>query len=77
MDREPPRREILSAVNQLEPSRPIGANFPLSLLVATKLVRTVGIELSIKFAKSHVVMVLPTANQKNWSQMELNSPSSP
>jgi hypothetical protein len=31
-------------VNQLEPSRPIGANFPLSLLAATKLVGVVGIE---------------------------------
>jgi hypothetical protein len=31
-------------VNQLEPSRPIGADFPVSLLVATKLVGAVGIE---------------------------------
>jgi hypothetical protein len=37
----------------------------------------VGIELLIKFTKSRVVMVLPTANQMNWSQMELSFLSSP
>jgi len=37
----------------------------------------VGIELLFNFTKSHVVMVLPTANQMNWSQMELSFASSP
>jgi len=32
----------------------------------------VGIELLIQFTKSHAVTVLPTANQMNWSQMELS-----
>jgi hypothetical protein len=35
------------------------------------LVGAVGIELLIQFPKSRVVTVLPTANQMNWSQMEL------
>lgn len=35
------------------------------------LVGAVGIELSIKFTKSHVVKVLPTADRRNWSQLEL------
>ena len=38
--------------------------------------RPVKIELLIKFTKSRVVTVLPTANQMNWSQMELNCVSS-
>jgi hypothetical protein len=37
----------------------------------------VGIELLIKFTKSRVVTVLPTANQMNWSQMELSFATSP
>jgi hypothetical protein len=36
------------------------------------LVGAVGIELSIKFTKSYVVTVLPTADPMNWSQLELN-----
>jgi hypothetical protein len=31
----------------------------------------VGFELLIQFTKSHVVTVLPTADQMNWSQMQL------
>jgi hypothetical protein len=38
------KRIELSAVNQLEPSRRIGADIPISLLVAMKLVGAVGIE---------------------------------
>jgi hypothetical protein len=41
------------------------------------LVGAVGIELSFNFTKSRVFTVLPTVNQMNWSQMELNSASSP
>ena len=41
------------------------------------LVGAVGIELLIKLTKSRVVTVLPTANQMNWSQMELSFASSP
>jgi len=37
----------------------------------------VGIELLFNFTKSRVFTVLPTVNQMNWSQMELNSPSAP
>ena len=40
-----------------------------------KLVGAVGIELLINFTKSHVFTVLPTADQMNWSQMELNEVS--
>jgi hypothetical protein len=39
--------------------------------------RAAGIEVLIKFTKSRVVTVLPTANQMNWSQMELSFASSP
>ena len=35
------------------------------------MVGAVGIELLINFTKSCVFTVLPTANQMNWSQMEL------
>jgi hypothetical protein len=37
----------------------------------------VGIELLIKFTKSRVFTVLPTANQMNWSQMELTNTKAP
>jgi hypothetical protein len=36
------------------------------------MVEAVGIELLNKSTKSHAVTVLPTANQMNWSQMELS-----
>jgi hypothetical protein len=36
------------------------------------LVAAVGIELLTKLNKSHIVAVLPTVYQMNWSQMELN-----
>jgi len=36
------------------------------------LVGAVGIELLFNFTKSRVFTVLPTANQMNWSQMELS-----
>jgi len=35
-----------------------------------------GIELLINSTKSHVFTVLPTANQMNWSQMELSRSNS-
>jgi hypothetical protein len=37
------------------------------------MVGAVGIELLFNFTKSRVFTVLPTVNQMNWSQMELNS----
>ena len=40
------------------------------------LVGAVGIELLVNLTKSRVFTVLPTANQMNWSQMELNFASS-
>jgi len=45
----------------------------VNILESREYGRAVGIELSIKFTKSRVVTVLPTANQMNWSQMDLNS----
>jgi hypothetical protein len=36
--------------------------------------RVAGIELLFNFTKSRVFTVLPTFNQMNWSQLELNSP---
>ncbi len=41
-----------------------------------KIGRSVGIELLIKFAKAHLVAVLPIANQIRRSQMELSFDSS-
>jgi hypothetical protein len=52
------------------------ADFPSPVESKRRLVGAVGIELLIKFTKSRVVMVLPTANQMNWSQMELGFASS-
>ncbi len=40
------------------------------------MVGAVGIELLNKLIKSHVFTVLPTANQMNWSQLELTFASS-
>ena len=38
-----------------------------------RLVGAVGIELLVDLTKSHAFTVLPTANQMNWSQMELRA----
>jgi hypothetical protein len=54
---------------------PAVAGVFLLIETAVNLVGAVGIELLINFTKSHVFTVLPTADQMNWSQMELNAVS--
>ena len=58
-------------MSQLEPSRPIGADFPVSLLVATKLVGAVGIEPSSPVQTRKLFIPRSDKNYKNNANTEV------
>jgi len=81
-----PRNPVVTrAAENSRTNRIIGVIWPLlplafllSLYQSGRwLVGAVGIELLYNFTKSRVFTVLPTANQMNWSQMELSFATSP